>query len=39
VAFDGHSVGPFGEHLKESLVDKLVDLRWHGVALADVTHW
>ena len=39
VEFNGHSIGPFGEHLEETLVDKLVDLRWHGVALADVTHW
>jgi hypothetical protein len=39
VEFNGHSIGPFREHLEETLVNKLVDLRWHGVALADVTHW
>jgi len=39
VEFDGHFIGPFREHLEETLVNKLVDLRWHGVALADMTHW
>jgi hypothetical protein len=31
--------GAFREHLKETLVNKLVDLRWHGVALGDIAHW
>jgi hypothetical protein len=39
VELDGHSIGPFREHLKETLINKLVDLRWHGVALADSAHW
>jgi hypothetical protein len=30
VEFDGHSIGPFGEHFKEALIKKLFDLRWHG---------
>jgi len=39
VEFDGHSIGTFREHLKEALVNELVDLGWHGVALADLAHW
>jgi hypothetical protein len=38
VEFDGHSIGPFREYLKETLINKLIDLCRHGIALADVAH-
>jgi hypothetical protein len=38
VELDCHFVGLFVEHLEETLIHKLVDHGWYGVALADLAH-
>jgi hypothetical protein len=39
VEFDVHSIGLFHEHFQKTLVNELVDLPRHGLALADGAHW
>jgi hypothetical protein len=38
VEFHGHFIGPFDENLKESLINELINLCWHSIALGDEGH-